>query len=242
MNSEWLSQKGDSSRFALAIGAGLLLEIGALLLVMPLMAQHENPAVAPSPVKLSIIAAAPTPPPPTPPKPTPTPPKPVTPPPPTPVAPPQPMPPPPPPRPAVHHQLVRHTPPPPPVPQPVVQQPPTPAPPPPAAPAAPTGGQVDAFRAAIKSAVQSVADQVYPQAAQMAHETGMPEVTFTYLNGAVTNVALTQSSGYPLLDAAAMQAVRIAPYPAPPEAFANRAYSWTVAVIFRLAAPSIDAD
>ncbi|HQT47331.1 MAG TPA: energy transducer TonB [Acidocella sp.] len=218
-----------------------MLEIGALLLFMPLMAQHENPAATPSPIKLSIIAPAPTPPPPTPPKPTP--PTPVTPPTPTPVAPPQPMPPPPPPRPAIHHQLVHHMPPPRPVPQPVVQQPPTPAPPPPpAAPAAPTGGQVDAFRAAIKSAVQSVANQVYPQAAQMAHESGMPEVTFTYLNGTVTNIAISRSSGYPLLDEAAMQAVRIAPYPAPPAAFANHTYSWTVAVIFRLAAPSIEAD
>ena len=98
------------------------------------------------------------------------------------------------------------------------------------------------FRAAIKRAVQSVADQVYPSAAQMAHETGEPVIAFTYLNGTITNVTLVQPSGFPLLDAAALQAVRIAPYPAPPAAFANHSYTWMIAVEFHLAAASVDGD
>jgi protein TonB len=101
---------------------------------------------------------------------------------------------------------------------------------------------VDAFRMAMRSAVQSVANEVYPQAAQMAHQIGSPEVTFTYCDGHVTNIALAQSSGYPLLDDAALHAARIAHYPPPPDGFAGRTYYVTVAVIFQMAAPSVDGD
>jgi periplasmic protein TonB len=115
-------------------------------------------------------------------------------------------------------------------------------PPPPAAPPAPTGGQVDAFSAAIKRALQAHANQVYPQAAQMAHEMGEPQLTFTYLNGVVTDISLTRSSGFPLLDAAALQDARIAAYPPPPQGFEGRTYHITVTVTFQMAAPEIDAD
>lgn len=248
MNSQWLNPPADGRRFTVAIIVGLLLEFSALLLLLPIMAHKETPSDTPSVVKLSIVAPAPKPAPP-PPKPVPVPPKPVVPPPPPPppmpVAPPIPMPPPPPvPRPAqrvVRHYVKPHVPTPPPVtPQPAAQTPPTPPPPP--APAAPTGGQVDAFSAAIKRALQAHANEVYPRAAQMAHETGSPQLTFTYLNGVVTNIAITRSSGYPLLDAAALQDARIAQYPAPPKGFAGRVYHITVAVTFELAAPQIDAD
>ncbi len=195
-------------------------------MLLPAMSHEETPATTPAPVKLSIIAPAPAP---KPPPPTPVPPKPV---------PPKPVTPPPPPRcqprprrrcrwhrqcrprrrmPARHH-ITRHfvtarpkyTPPPPPQPP----QPPQPVaqtPPPPPAPPAPTGGQVDAFSAAIKRALQAHANQVYPQAAQAAHETGSPELTFTYLNGVVTGISLTRSSGFPLINqAAALEDARIA--------------------------------
>ncbi len=94
----------------------------------------------------------------------------------------------------------------------------------------------------MKQAVQAVANEVYPQAAQMAHETGQPQVSFTYLDGMVSNVALVQSCGYPLLDAAAMQAVRIAHYPPAPENFHGQTVSVTVSVIFQMAAPTVDGD
>ncbi len=240
----WLNPPADGRRFLVAILLGIAIEAGALLAVLPMMVHRETPSDTASPVKLSIISPAPAPKPPAPPKPTPVPPKPVAPPPPPlPMAPPMP-PPPPVARPAQH--VIRHyvkprvQTPPPVVPPPVAQTPPTP--PPPAAPAAPTGGQLDVFQADMKRAVQSVVDQVYPQAAQMAHETGTPSVTFTYFNGRVTNIALGQSSGFPLLDRAALQAARIAPYPAPPPGFAGRTYEVTVSVIFELAAPSVDGD
>lgn len=242
MSSEWLNPPADGRRFMIALGAGLLLELSVVLLLLPVITHQPPPADKPSIIKLSIVAPAPAPKPLAPPKPLPVPPKPVAP-PPLPLAKPLPMPP-PPPRPSAHH-VVRHyvrpkpvTPPP--VVQPVQQTPPTP--PPPAAPQAPTGGEVDAFRAAMKRAVQSVVNQVYPAAAQIAHETGVPYITFTYLNGVVTDISLAQSSGYPLLDQAALQAARIAQYPAPPTGFAGRTYSVTVSVIFQLAAPSVDSD
>ena len=174
----WIKPEADGRRFAAALGIGLLLELGALGLLLPAMSHQETPATTPSPVKLSIIAPAPAPkpPPPTPAPPKPVPPKPVTPPPPpVPTPPPLPMAPPmppPPPRPAEHH-ITRHfvaarpkyTPPPTPQP-PQPQQPVAQTPPPPPVPPAPTGGEVDAFSAAIKRALQAHANQVYPQAAQ----------------------------------------------------------------------------
>ena len=98
------------------------------------------------------------------------------------------------------------------------------------------------FQAAIKRAVQAVVGQVYPAAAKMANESGTPEITFTYLNGVVTNVSLTRSSGYPLLDQAALEAARIAQYPAPPAGFAGRTYNFSVVVIFQVIAPTVDGD
>jgi protein TonB len=95
----------------------------------------------------------------------------------------------------------------------------------------------------MRAAVQAVADQSYPQAAQMAHETGQPAVTFTYLDGSVTNIALAQSSGFPLLDQAALEAARLAHYPPPPAGFSGRTYQITVSVIFQMtAAPDVDGD
>jgi protein TonB len=250
-----MKPEGDGRRFAVALGIGLLLELGGLGLLLPAMSHKETPATVAAPVKLSIVAPAPAPKPPPVPKPLPpkpVPPKPVTPPPPPlPVPPPLPMAPPmppPPPRPAEHH-IIRHyapprpkyTPPPlspPPQPRPPVEQ----TPPPPPAPLAPTGGQVDAFSAAIKRALQVHANEVYPQAAQMADENGSPQLTFTYLNGVVTNITLTRSSGYPLLDQAALEDARIASYPPPPTGFQGRTYHITVTVTFQMAALDVDAD
>ncbi len=231
MNSSWMNPDSGNRSFATAMGVGLLLELAALGVLLPVMAHKETPALTPSVVKLSVVQPKPTPPPPLP-----TPPKPVV----QPVV--KPLPP-PPPKPAVHH-IVRHIPIPKPLPPPpkAVQPPPVPTPPQPVVPPAPSAGAVDAFSAAIKAALQAHASEVYPQAAQMAHEMGSPQLTFTYLNGAVSNIALTRSSGFPLLDSAALKDARVAQYPAPPHGFTGRTYQITVTVDFRLAAVSIYAD
>jgi protein TonB len=98
---------------------------------------------------------------------------------------------------------------------------------------------VDLFRLAMRAAVQSVADQVYPNGVQQG---GAPVVSFDYKNGVISNIALVTSSGFARLDAAAMQAVRIAPYPPEPDEFHGQAESVTVTVIFRAAVPSVDGD
>jgi protein TonB len=228
----WLNQAPDGKKFAAALGLGLLLELAALGLMLPLLAQPPPPAQTPAPIKLTIVAPpAPKPPPPTP---KPLPPKPVT--------PPQPVTPLPPPRPVAQH-IIHHVVPPRPVPPPkTVQPPPQLQAPPPPQPAAPSQGQVDLFRLEMKAAVQAVANSVYPQSAQMQHETGVPEVRFVYLDGVVSDIALAQSCGYPLLDEAAMQAVRIAHYPPEPENFNGQAETVTVSVIFQMAASTVDGD
>lgn len=240
----WADPGQDNRRFLTALGIGLLLEVAAVFLVLPaLMQQEPPPAIQKSVIKISVQAPAPKPPTPKPPPPKPVvPPKPVPlPPPPKPV--PLPTPKPPPPRPVQHveHHIVPPRPVAPPPPKPVAQPVP-PTPPVPALPPAPSLGQVDAFRVAMRGAVQAVANEVYPQAAQMAQESGTPEVSFIYRNGVVTDITLAQSSGYPLLDDAALRAARIAHYPPPPPGFAGRTYTVTVAVIFQMAAPSMDAD
>jgi periplasmic protein TonB len=252
-SDKWMNPQAEGRRFAAALGFGLLLELGGLALLLPAISHKESPATVAAPVKLSIVAPAPAPKPP--PAPKPVPPKPVTPPPPpkpvTPPPPPLPMAPPlppPPPRAAAQHVIRHFVPPrpkytPPPIPQPPQPSPPVErTPPPPPAPPAPTGGQVDAFSAAIKRALQAHANEVYPQAAQMARETGEPQLTFTYLNGVVTNITLTRSSGYPLLDQAALEDARIAAYPPPPQGFQGRTYYITVTVNFEMAATEVDGD
>jgi protein TonB len=240
----WLGPRADNRNFAYALLAGLALEIAALFVLLPLVNQPPKPAQTPGPLRLTI-AAPPAPKPPAPPVPKPPLPLPPV------SKPPPPLPKPPPPMPQtplpvprpvsrpVMHQL-RHAPSPP---RPLPVQPPTPViPPAPAAPpqpAPPSAGQVDLFRDAVRRAVQEVANSVYPQGAQ---ESGTVEITISYLNGHALSVTLARSSGFPMLDAAALQAGRIAPYPAPPPAFANHIFPWTVTVIFQAPAPSVDSD
>lgn len=242
MNSEfWMDEKTSGRRFMLAMLAGLVVELVVLGAVVTFSHRQPPPSDHPTVVKLSIIAPAPPAPPAPKPPPVPVPPKPVAPPPPMPVAPPVPLPP-PPPRPAVHH-VVKHVPPPPrpvPVSPPVQQAAPAPTPPPPPAPAAPSAGELDIFRAAMRDAVRRAA--VTPSAAQMAHEAGVARVSFTFLDGAVSNISIIASSGFTLLDAAAEQAVRDAHYPAAPADMRGQAETVQVDVIFRRVATNVDSD
>ena len=242
--SRWLNPPPDGRRFALAMAIGLALEAGAVLALITVSAVQPPPTETPTVVKLSIIAPAPPKPPTPKPRAVPPPPKPVPPPPPQPVAPPLPLPPPPPiPRPE-QHVLRHYVKPPIQTPPPLVQPPTPPVPPapaPPPAPAAPSAGELDIFKAQMREAVQAVVNSVYPQAAQMANETGTADVTFTYTDGVVTDIALARSTGYPLLDQAALAAARMAHYPLPPAGL-SQDYSVSVPVEFQLAAPDVSGD
>ncbi len=94
----------------------------------------------------------------------------------------------------------------------------------------------------MAQAVQRAATADYPDAAQMAHENGEVGLAFVFDDGAVSDVEVTQSSGYPMLDAAAMQAVRDANYPPEPADFAGRSHSVHVMVRFHTAATEVDGD
>lgn len=232
----WLAGKSDARRFAVACAAALVLELAGFAVLLPVLTQQRPPpAQTQNIVKLSIIAPAPVVPPrhvtPPPPLPPPLPVAPSLPPPPLAVAPH---------RPVIHHLFhPRHVTPPPIQPPPTVQSPS--APPPPAAmPAAPTAAELDLFQAAMRRAVQEAA--VDPESAEMAHESGIVRVAFTYFNGVATDITVIASSGYPALDDAARRAVRGARYPPQPPDLAGRADDIVVDVIFRTIAADVDGD
>jgi protein TonB len=96
------------------------------------------------------------------------------------------------------------------------------------------------FQAAMRRAVQEAA--VNPAAAELAHEAGVVRVSFIYQNSVASAITVIGSSGFPLLDEAAVQAVRNAQFPPQPPDFAGRADQVQVDVIFRAAATDIDGD
>jgi protein TonB len=145
----------------------------------------------------------------------------------------------------VHHETPRHKPTQPkqvahtpqpriaattPVAQAAVPLPPaTPAPPVPQRPApAPTVS--DTFRDAVRAAVQAVVHT--PYAAKMAHITGRAQVSFSYRDSTVSSPKITVSSGFNMLDKAAIEAVNAAGYPPPPPALAGKSLQFMVWVRF----------
>lgn len=114
-----------------------------------------------------------------------------------------------------------------------VQYPPQPEPPRPAArvenPPAParTADFDSKVRAAIEAAV------AFPFAAQALHQYGQARVEFDYLDGRANGIRLVQSSGFPLLDPAALAAVRAAHYPPPPPEAQGRALHYVLWVRFQ---------
>jgi protein TonB len=101
---------------------------------------------------------------------------------------------------------------------------------------------VDLFKAAMRRAVQAAAVGLEPASAMMAHESGVVTLEFIYLNGVVSNVVVVASSGFPLLDDAAVQGARNAAYPPAPPDFAGQTEHVQVDVVFRSAAVSVDSD
>jgi protein TonB len=80
-----------------------------------------------------------------------------------------------------------------------------------AEPEHPPAVDVAGLKVLIQHAVQEAA--VYPPRARLLHRQGRAQVRFDYAGGAVAGVALAQSSQSPMLDEAALEAVRRATYP-----------------------------
>ncbi|MHB8166891.1 MAG: TonB family protein [Sulfuricella sp.] len=84
----------------------------------------------------------------------------------------------------------------------------------------------DQVRAAVQSAMR------YPYAAMIAHIAGRAQVSFEYIDGRVSAVKIAISSGYGMLDSAALQAVSAAAYPPPPKNLAGKSLPFEVWVRF----------
>ena len=84
----------------------------------------------------------------------------------------------------------------------------------------------DQVHAAVQSAMR------YPYAARLAHIAGRTRVSFGYLDGHVSAAKIAISSGYGVLDAAALEAVSSAAYPQPPKNLAGKLLSFEVWVRF----------
>ena len=90
----------------------------------------------------------------------------------------------------------------------VTEQPVIKAPPPPPAPPRPSQAQVrEAKNEYLGYIRQSVEDKkFYPKVAKKMGQTGTPEVTFTvHSDGSITHVKIKESSGFDLLDKAAIE-------------------------------------
>ena len=158
------------------------------------------PAAQKAPMKLALVTL-------------PQPPKPAS---PKPVQPSKPQP----PKPAMHH-IVRQVLPSPPQPAPVVQQAVVVPPPPPPAPAVSASpDEIALFEGQVREAIQAAV--VYPAAARMLGRQGRARVAFDYRDGAITNIALVQGTGFGPLDDAALAAVRSAHYPTPVAKLAHK--------------------
>lgn len=254
---------GARALFGAFVGAVVIEAAAVVSVVAWVNAAPVPPAIDKAPMKISLVTLPPAPPAPAPVAPTPDPPKPPPqdpppqPPPPQPQPPPppqpQPAPAPPPPAPAPPPPKPVLPPPPPPKPAPKPRKrvlhpvkPVTNAPAdhtahvvppvqsPPSAPAAAPAASPDVialFEGQVRLAVQRAV--VYPMGARMAREAGKAQVAFTLQNGAAAGVSVVHSSGFPMLDNAALAAVRAAHYPAPPAALQGRTMHLVVWVLFR---------
>ena len=233
--SDW-NPSGGRTGLIITVGCSLLIE-GALIACLLLAGRHPvrevrlpraihvilrpsppEPRPAPPVLPQPRMISLPVPPPPLPdlviaPRPVPTPPQPV--------AQPRPMP------PVARLEPAR--------PAPVAA---APAPPPPAA--APSAAEAATFEAALRRAVQQAL--IFPAGAQAAHEQGVAHVRFTYRDGQIEDAVLVRSTGFPILDGAALQTVRVARYPATPARFAGRPLRIDVDVVFQVGDESDTPD
>jgi periplasmic protein TonB len=83
----------------------------------------------------------------------------------------------------------------------------------------------------VRSAVQAAMQ--YPYAARMARIQGKTQVSFDFLNGKASHLRVLVSSGYGVLDQAALKAVNAAIYPPPPQELAGKTLTLEVWVKFQ---------
>jgi TonB family protein len=83
------------------------------------------------------------------------------------------------------------------------------------APARPVPPDTSAARAALMADISRAVNEAkfYPSTARLMHRQGRAQISFAYVDGAVAQVALAQSSHVAMLDEAALAAVRRARYP-----------------------------
>lgn len=106
-------------------------------------------------------------------------------------------------------------------------------PPPPASapPAGPAPDALDRFQAAARAAVQAALR--YPNAARIRHLAGQCRLTFDYRDGKATRTRVAGSSGYEVLDAAALAALDAADLPPPPQGLAGHLLELSITVVFQ---------
>ncbi|KRQ95422.1 hypothetical protein CQ10_32680 [Bradyrhizobium valentinum] len=97
--------------------------------------------------------------------------------------------------------------------------------------AAPSAGAMSSFQGQLRRAVESAL--IYPASARASGQHGRARVTFDYLDGRVSAVSLSQSSGSPVLDQAALATVRSAHYPPPPPEMSHRTLHLSIFVEFK---------
>ncbi|OZB58018.1 MAG: energy transducer TonB [Thiomonas sp. 13-66-29] len=228
-----LQDDSDARRWPLAAFAALLLE-AALIGAVAWWSSRTAPTPPPPPMQIVLDAPKPAPKTVAPPAPKPPELKPI----PKPVV--KPLP-----KPVVHQAEPRPVQPPlpTPAPQPKLEEPPAPAPDtkpampvaaltPPAPPAPDVASIKATFEAALRSAIQAAVR--YPQAARLMRMTGRTLVAFSFTDGRVSALRVVSSSGAPLLDSAAIAAVRDAAYPATPSELRGKTMSFQIWVHFRL--------
>ncbi len=115
---------------------------------------------------------------------------------------------------------------------PKVEKPKPAAPITPPAPPQPDPHLLATFNDQVLGAVQAAVQ--YPFAARMAHMQGRTRVRFNYLDGVVSNVTVVTTSGYDILDDAAIQAVMNAHYPTPPASLKGKILPFTLWVVHHL--------
>ena len=87
------------------------------------------------------------------------------------------------------------------------------------------------FEGKVNTAVQAALH--YPPAARMLNRQGRVRVEFDYLDGQVSDIHVVTPSPFQLLNRAALETVRDAHYPQPPDALRHQRVHMTVWVQFR---------